>query len=63
MKNTLQIIILFFLSIPVILADSNLTKERNLIKSERNNLAIGWRDNLGYEVPKPGTYDLYKIRI
>ena len=63
MKNILQILILFFLSIPLILADSDLTKERNLIKSERNNLAIGWRDNLGYEVPKPGTYDLYKIRI
>ena len=39
-----------------------LEKERSLIKEERNNLAIGWRDNLGYDLPLPGTYDLYNIR-
>ena len=36
-------------------ADNNLAEERSMIQNERNNLAIGWRDNLGYDLPKPGT--------
>ena len=43
-------------------ADDNIAKERNMIQQERNNLAIGWRDNLGYDLPRPGTYALYNIR-
>ena len=43
-------------------ADDNIAKERNMIQQERNNLAIGWRDNLGYDLPRPGTYELYNIR-
>jgi cytochrome c peroxidase len=43
-------------------ADNNLAEERSMIQNERNNLAIGWRDNLGYDLPKPGTYTLYNIR-
>lgn len=43
-------------------AETDLKVERDKIKSERNSLAIGWRDNLGYDLPKPGSYTLYKIR-
>jgi len=43
-------------------ADNNLKEERDKITKERNDLAIGWRDNLGYSLPIPGSYQLYNIR-
>ena len=43
------------------LADNNLKEERDKITKERNDLAIGWRDNLGYSLPIPGSYQLYNI--
>ena len=62
MKYFLQIIIIVILITNSVIASDELEKERSLIKDERNNLAIGWRDNLGYDLPLPGTYDLYNIR-
>ena len=64
MKYFLQIIIIIIVT-PItnfVVASDKLEKERSLIKDERINLAIGWRDNLGYDLPLPGTYDLYNIR-
>ena len=43
------------------LADNNLKEERDKTTKERNDLAIGWRDNLGYSLPIPGSYQLYNI--
>lgn len=61
MKIFLSLLLLFNISLSY---SSNTDKtERDKIKSERNSLAIGWRDNLGYELPKPGTYNLYNIRL
>ena len=62
MKNFLKITITIALISNSVFASNDLEQERNLIKEERNNLAIGWRDNLGYELPLPGTYSLYNIR-
>ena len=62
MKYFSQIIITVIFITNSVIASDELEKERSLIKGERNNLAIGWRDNLGYDLPLSGTYDLYKIR-
>ena len=62
MKIFLQLIIIYFLTISLSFADTNIKKERDKITKERNSLAIGWRDNLGYDLPQPGTYKLYNIR-
>ena len=43
-------------------SESDIEKERNLIKKERTDLAIGWRDNLGYELPQAGSYKLFSVR-
>ena len=43
-------------------SESDIEKERNLIKKERTDLAIGWRDNLGYELPQAGSYRLFSVR-
>ena len=60
MYKFILIIILNFFS-NYIYANNDLAEERSLIQSERNNLAIGWRDNLGYELPRPGSYKLYNV--
>ena len=54
--------LLLLLNIPLSYSDDVIKEERDKIKIERNSLAIGWRDNLGYELPKPGSYKLYNIR-
>ena len=56
------IILILLISCNHAISDDTLKSERELIKSERTSLAIGWRDNLGYKLPKSGTYELYKIR-
>ncbi len=43
-------------------SESDIKKERNLIMKERTDLAIGWRDNLGYELPQAGSYKLFDVR-
>jgi cytochrome c peroxidase len=55
--------LLLFFNLALSYSSDLIKEERDKIKSERNNLAIGWRDNLGYELPKPGTYELYNIRL
>ena len=60
MKKLIFITFLIYCNTAV--SDKDLKNERELIKSERTNLAIGWRDNLGYELPKVGSYELFKIR-
>ncbi len=32
------------------------------VKNESTKYAIGWKDNIGYSLPKPGSYKLYNIR-
>lgn len=63
MKNILLFFILIFLNLQNLNANEYIKEEREKIQSERNSLAIGWRDNLGYELPKPGSYELYNIRM
>ncbi len=46
----------------ITLAESDIEKERDLIKKERTDLAIGWRDNLDYKLPKAGSYELFSVR-
>ena len=61
MKIFIILIIYLSLNISLAFADNNLKNERDKITKERNDLAIGWRDNLGYDLPVPGTYELYNI--
>ena len=61
MKIFIILIIYLSLNISLAFADNNLKDERDKITKERNDLAIGWRDNLGYDLPVPGTYELYNI--
>ena len=63
MKYILIMFVVISFTQKISYADNDIKKEREKIKNERNSLAIGWRDNLGYELPKPGSYDLYNIRI
>ena len=60
MKKLIFITILIYCN--ATFCDDDLRNERELIKSERTNLAIGWRDNLGYKLPIVGSYELFKIR-
>ena len=62
MKNILILLAVIF-SLTANANDSDyMQSERDKIKKERNSLALGWRDNLGYDLPNPGTYELYNIR-
>ena len=61
MKFFIILAVYFSLNISSALADNNLKEERDKITKERNDLAIGWRDNLGYSLPIPGSYQLYNI--
>jgi len=54
--------IFFFAFLHPTYANNDLQTERDKIKSERNSLAVGWRDNLDFKLPKPGSYKLYNIR-
>ncbi len=54
--------ILFLTIFHAAYANNYIQAERDKIKSERNSLAIGWRDNLNFKLPKPGSYKLYNIR-
>ncbi len=60
MKKLIFITVLIYCN--ATFSDDDLRNERELIKSERTNLAIGWRDNLGYKLPTVGSYELFKIR-
>ena len=62
MKFFIILAVYFSLNISSAFADNNLKEERDKITKERNDLAIGWRDNLGYSLPIPGSYQLYNIR-
>ena len=55
------LLFIFISNLSLSFADTDIEEERDKITKERNNLAIGWRDNLGYDLPKPGTYKLYNI--
>ena len=61
MKFFIILAVYFSLNISSAFADNNLKEERDKITKERNDLAIGWRDNLGYSLPIPGSYQLYNI--
>jgi cytochrome c peroxidase len=61
MKFFIILAVYFSLNISSVFADNNLKEERDKITKERNDLAIGWRDNLGYSLPIPGSYQLYNI--
>ena len=61
MKFFIILAVYFSLNISSVFADYNLKEERDKITKERNDLAIGWRDNLGYSLPIPGSYQLYNI--
>ena len=61
MKFFIILAVYFSLNMSSALADNNLKEERDKITKERNDLAIGWRDNLGYSLPIPGSYQLYNI--
>ena len=61
MKFLIILAVYFSLNISSAFADNNLKEERDKITKERNDLAIGWRDNLGYSLPIPGSYQLYNI--
>ena len=61
MKFFIILAVYFYLNISSAFADNNLKEERDKITKERNDLAIGWRDNLGYSLPIPGSYQLYNI--
>ena len=60
MKKLIFITVLIYCN--ATFSDDDLRNERELIKNERTNLAIGWRDNLGYKLPTVGSYELFKIR-
>ena len=51
MKFFIILAVYFSLNMSSALADNNLKEERDKITKERNDLAIGWRDNLGYSLP------------
>ena len=61
MKFFIILTVYFSLNASSVFADNNLKEERDKITKERNDLAIGWRDNLGYSLPIPGSYQLYNI--
>ena len=61
MRFFIILAVYFSLNISSSFADNNLKEERDKITKERNDLAIGWRDNLGYSLPIPGSYQLYNI--
>ena len=61
MKIFIILIIYLSLNISLAFADNNLKNERDKITKERNDLAIGWLHNLGYDLPVPGTSQLYNI--
>jgi len=61
MKFFIILAVYFSLNMSSALADNNLKEERDKTTKERNDLAIGWRDNLGYSLPIPGSYQLYNI--
>ena len=61
MKFFIILAVYFSLNMSSALADNNLKEERDKITKERNDLAIGWRDNLGYSLPIPGSDQLYNI--
>jgi len=61
MKFFIILAVYFSLNITLAFADNNLKEERDKTTKERNDLAIGWRDNLGYSLPIPGSYQLYNI--
>ena len=61
MRFFIILAVYFSLNISSVFADNNLKEERDKITKERNDLAIGWRDNLGYSLPIPGSYQLYNI--
>jgi len=62
MINIILKFIFYILILHPVYANDDLQVERDKIKSERNSLAIGWRDNLNFQLPKPGSYKLYNIR-
>ena len=61
MKFFIILAVYFSLNMSSALADNNLKEERDKTTKERNDLAIGWHDNLGYSLPIPGSYQLYNI--
>ena len=56
MINIILKLIFYILILHPVYANDDLQVERDKIKSERNSLAIGWRDNLTFPLPKPGSY-------